>query len=90
MGKALMQLLDNSDSLIGKPLRVGLHDVSTGGTSFMLRITQEEKASLMLGRKLVIQFSSADATPPLRRARFSNHSSWDGCRPLETHDPREP
>jgi CRP-like cAMP-binding protein len=66
MGKALIQLLDNAGKLIGKPLRVELHDISSGGTSFMLRISQEEKASLMLGRKLVIQFSSATASPPLK------------------------
>ena len=66
LGKSLMQLLDNSDKLIGKPLRVELHDISSGGTSFLLRISQEEKASLMLGRKLVIQFRSVTASPPLK------------------------
>lgn len=65
-GKALMQLFGNTGELIGKPLRIELHDISTGGTSFLLRISDEEKAELMLGRKLVIQFSSKNASPPVK------------------------
>lgn len=62
-GKATIQFLSGSDNLIGKPLRVGLADISRGGTSFSIRLSNEEKVDLMLGRRLVVQYSSATVAP---------------------------
>jgi CRP-like cAMP-binding protein len=57
-GKAVAQFLSNSGNLVGKPIRVGLSDISQGGTSFIIRLSSEEKTDFILGNKLIVQFSS--------------------------------
>lgn len=55
-GKATNQLMQPSGKDIGKPFKSELSDISTGGLSFVLRITKKKTASLLLGRKLNVKF----------------------------------
>jgi CRP-like cAMP-binding protein len=64
-GKATIQFLTNTNALIGTPVQIGIHDISSGGTSFFLRVSNEDKTDFMVGRKLVIQFSLKTETPPV-------------------------
>ncbi len=66
VGKAAIQLLGGNGNLIGRPLRVSLFDISAGGTSFLLKVSNEEKAGLMLGRGLVIQYTVDHTVPPFK------------------------
>jgi len=65
-GKAAIQFLSSSGELVGRPVWVSLFDVSDGGLSFLFRITNSEKARLLLGRKLLVQLSSSDQSPPFK------------------------
>lgn len=64
-GKAVIYLQSVSGKAMGKPIRIELNDISPNGTSFLLRITNEEKAYIMLGQKIVIEYSSETVSPPV-------------------------
>jgi len=64
-GKTAIYLLSDSGNTMGKPIRVELNDISPNGTSFLLRITNEEKADIMLGQKIIIGYNSEALSPPL-------------------------
>jgi hypothetical protein len=55
-GRAIFQLIDKSGGPSGKPFRGELMDLSAGGLSFFLKISQKETARLLLGRKLNMKF----------------------------------
>ena len=65
-GKAAIQFLGNSEELIGKPFRGELYDISSGGISFLFKISNTEKARLMLGRRLIIQLRSTTPETPFK------------------------
>ena len=65
-GKAAIQFLGNSEELIGKPFRGELYDISPGGISFLFKISDSEKARLMLGRRLIIQLRSPISETPFK------------------------
>jgi CRP-like cAMP-binding protein len=64
-GKAAMYLISGSGTVLGKPLRVELNDISPNGTSFLLRMTNEEKADMLLGQNIMMEYSSEAISPPL-------------------------
>jgi CRP-like cAMP-binding protein len=65
-GKAAIQFLGNSEELIGKPFRGELCDISSGGISFLFKISSNEKARLILGRRLIIQLRSTTPETPFK------------------------
>lgn len=68
-GRATTQFMTGSGRTVGKPLRVDLHDVSSGGISFLLRMSNQERADSLLGQRLLIQFGSETSTPPIDISR---------------------
>lgn len=56
-GQGTTTLLDNRQRGLGTNFIAELFDISEGGLSFMLRITKEQSARLMLGRKMLIKLS---------------------------------
>ncbi|MGV8075221.1 MAG: cyclic nucleotide-binding domain-containing protein [Syntrophobacteraceae bacterium] len=56
-GKALFQIIDATGTPVGNAFKGGLSDISSGGLSFFIRISKEETARLLLGRKLHIRFA---------------------------------
>ena len=62
-GKGLIQLLNRAGEPIGKSFKGHLSDISVGGLSFELRISKEETARLLLGRKISVAFNSSTSTP---------------------------
>src|SRR5690606_26320294 len=48
-------LLDDRGRSIGTGFMAELCDISEGGLSFLLRISQKENARLLLGRKMLLQ-----------------------------------
>jgi CRP-like cAMP-binding protein len=67
-GNAVARFLSNSGNLVGKPIIVGLSDISRGGTCFVIRLSNEEKTDLILGRKLIIKYSLNADSPPVKVA----------------------
>ena len=53
-GKGLINLLNNAGEPIGKSFKGALSDISTGGLSFEIRISKEDTARLLLGRRISI------------------------------------
>jgi CRP-like cAMP-binding protein len=82
-GKAVAQFISNSGNLVGKPIQVGLSDISRGGTSFLIRLSNEEKADYVLGRKLLVQYNTNDASPP---ATIQTEGTIVAIVPTEFHD----
>jgi CRP-like cAMP-binding protein len=56
-GKGLIKLLNRAGEPIGKAFKGVLSDISAGGLSFELRISKEETARLLLGRRISIAFN---------------------------------
>lgn len=54
-GRAVTTLLDDRGRSIGTGFMAELCDISEGGLSFLLRISQKENARLLLGRKMLLQ-----------------------------------
>jgi CRP-like cAMP-binding protein len=54
-GRATTTLLDDRGRSIGTGFMAELRDISEGGLSFLLRISQKENARLLLGRKMLLQ-----------------------------------
>ena len=59
-GNAVVQFFSNSGNLVGDSIRVKLSDISIGGTSFIIKLSNEGKVDIMLGRKLLIQYRMND------------------------------
>jgi CRP-like cAMP-binding protein len=55
VGKATTTLLDERGRSIGTGFVAELFDISAGGLSCLLRISQKENARLLLGRKMLVQ-----------------------------------
>ena len=53
-GKGLINLLNREGAPIGKSFKGALSDISTGGLSFEIRISKEDTARLLLGRRISI------------------------------------
>jgi CRP-like cAMP-binding protein len=62
-GKGLVQLLNRAGEPIGKSFKGHLSDISVGGLSFELRISKEETARLLLGRKISVAFNYTKRIP---------------------------
>ncbi len=58
--KILVKPVDKAGNAYGGGFRAELMDVSAGGLSFLMRITKEENAKLLLGRKLQITVPVGD------------------------------
>ncbi len=58
-GKVQIQLLNRSGEPIGKSFKGELSDMSVGGLSFEIRISKEETARLLLGRRISIAFNTS-------------------------------
>ncbi len=56
-GNAVIQILNTSGNPSGKAFKGALLDISVGGFSFLLKISKQETARLLLGRKLNIRFT---------------------------------
>lgn len=54
-GRVVMTLLDNLGRSLGTNSMVELFDISEGGLSFMVRISQKENGRLLLGRKMQLK-----------------------------------
>jgi CRP-like cAMP-binding protein len=62
-GKGLIQLLNRAGEPIGKSFKGHLCDISVGGLSFELRISKEETARLLLGRRISVAFKHSKSIP---------------------------
>jgi len=62
-GKGQIQLLNSSGEPIGKSFKGELSDISVGGLSFEIRISKEETARLLLGRRISIAFNTSKSMP---------------------------
>ena len=62
-GKGQIQLLNRSGEPIGKSFKGELSDISVGGLSFEIRISKEETARLLLGRRISIAFNTTKRRP---------------------------
>lgn len=62
-GKGIFKLLNRAGAQIGKSFKGDLADISTGGVSFEIRISKEETARLLLGRRINIAFNYAKSIP---------------------------
>ena len=58
-GKCLINLLNRAGEPIGKSFKGALSDISVGGLSFEIRISKEETASLLLGRRISIALNAS-------------------------------
>ncbi|MHC1728391.1 MAG: cyclic nucleotide-binding domain-containing protein [Syntrophobacteraceae bacterium] len=50
-----VQLMGGNGNPVGAPFRVGIQDISQGGTCFIIRIANKERAGSLLGKKLRIR-----------------------------------
>ncbi len=62
-GKGLIKLLNRAGEPIGKSFKGHLSDISVGGLSFEIRISKEDTARLLLGRRINIAFNHSTGTP---------------------------
>ncbi len=62
-GKVQIQLLNRSGEPIGKSFKGELSDISVGGLSFEIRISKEETARLLLGRRISTAFNTSKSMP---------------------------
>ena len=64
-GKGLIKLLNRAGEPIGKSFKGHLSDISVGGLSFEIRISKEETARLLLGRKISVAFNYTQRAPSI-------------------------
>ena len=62
-GKGLIKLLNRAGEPIGKSFKGHLSDISVGGLSFEIRISKEETARLLLGRKISVAYNYTKRVP---------------------------
>ena len=62
-GKGIFKLLNRAGEPIGKSFKGDLSDISVGGLSFEIRISKEETARLLLGRRINIAFNYSKSIP---------------------------
>lgn len=53
-GKVLIQLIDTTGKVMGKPFKGDLMDISMGGLSIKIKTSKKETARLLLGRKITM------------------------------------
>ncbi len=61
--KGLFKLLNRAGEPIGKSFKGDLSDISVGGLSFEIRISKEETARLLLGRRINVAFNYSKSIP---------------------------
>ncbi len=61
-GRVVTTLVDNMGRNLGTDFKIELCNISLGGLSFLVRISQKVNGRLLLGRKLQVQFPAADKT----------------------------
>ena len=62
-GKGLIKLLNRAGEPIGQSFKGDLADISVGGLSFEIRISKEETARLLLGRRINVAFNYSKSIP---------------------------
>ena len=62
-GKGIIQLLNREGEPIGKSFKGHLSDISVGGLSFEIRISKEETARLLLGRRINVAINYSSRIP---------------------------
>ena len=65
-GMGIINLLNRSGQPIAKSFKGELNDISVGGLAFEIRISKEETARLLLGRRLNIEFSFTKSVPNIK------------------------
>ncbi|MFA6012084.1 MAG: PilZ domain-containing protein [Desulfobacteraceae bacterium] len=90
-GKIMVQLLDLQVKPIGKPFKGTILDISTGGISFSVKVSNRETTRLLLGRKINMTIGIQTKTAPIelhgmgtiigarerKENRFSLHLKFD-------------
>ena len=61
--RGTIRILNASGSPISKEFKGKLSDISTGGLSFVIKISKKETASMLLGKKLSIKFMPGNGEP---------------------------
>jgi CRP-like cAMP-binding protein len=56
-GKGIIQVLSNTGTPVGSPVKGDLADVSAKGLCFYIRLSKKETARLLLGRRLSLRFA---------------------------------
>lgn len=62
-GKGLIKLLNRAGEPIGKSFKGHLSDISVGGLSFEIRISKEDTARLLLGRRINVALNYSSSIP---------------------------
>ena len=65
-GIGIINLLDRAGQPIAKSFKGELNDISVGGLAFEIRISKENTARLLLGRRLNIEFSFTQSVPNIK------------------------
>jgi hypothetical protein len=65
-GIGIFNLLNRAGEPIAKSFKGELNDISVGGLAFEIRISKEETARLLLGRRLNIEFTFIKSTPNIK------------------------
>lgn len=60
-GKGMVRILNASGSPVSKAFKGSLSDISVGGLSFMVRISNKKTPRMLLGRKLNVEFALTTA-----------------------------
>ncbi len=63
-GRVVTTLVDDLGRNLGTDFKIELCNISVGGLSFLVRISQKVNGRLLLGRKLQVQFPAFDGTGP--------------------------
>lgn len=82
-GSIMVQLLSVSGSLVGKPFRGDLADVSRGGAAFFAGIRDRKTSRALLGRPAVLTIPIPGNVPPLKFIRKGSivaisHTPFEG------------
>jgi CRP-like cAMP-binding protein len=65
-GMGIFNLLNRAGEPIAKSFKGGLADISVGGLAFEIRISKEETARLLLGRRINVEFTFIKSTPNIK------------------------
>ncbi len=65
-GIAMIQLLNRAGAPIAKSFKGELTDISVGGLAFEIRISKEDTARLLLGRRLSVEFNFTRSVPNIK------------------------
>ena len=65
-GIGLIKILNKAGVPLAKSFKGELSDISIGGLSFEIRITKEETARLLIGRKINVEFTFSKSVPNIK------------------------